>query len=50
VLSCAFLCSFWGLLLGPRGILPGAAQYFVILCADLFLYVFGPSEKNDAER
>lgn len=45
-LSVAFMCGFWSFLMGPKGILVGMAQYFVMRFADFFHDVFAPPPKE----
>jgi hypothetical protein len=45
-LAIIFLCGFWSVLLGPKGILVGLAQYFVMRFADFFHDVFAPRQEK----
>lgn len=46
-LTIVLLCGFWCVFLGPKGILLGLAQYFVVRFALFFRDVFAPTEKID---
>lgn len=45
-LVIVFMCGFYGIFFGPKGILFGLAQFFVIRFAEFFHDVFAPRQKQ----